>query len=119
MISIQIENNIVYTVAEGKLTNEDYERLIPLLQEKVRSFGTIRWYFEMKEFEGWSLSAMWRDIKFDFNNLENMERIAMVGDEKWEKELTQLMKPFTKATIKYFSLTEKDEAKNWIKKIEE
>ena len=69
MISIQIEHNIVYTVAEGKLTNEDYERLIPLLQEKVRSFGTIRWYFEMKEFEGWSLSAMWRDIKFDFKNL--------------------------------------------------
>ena len=119
MISIQVEQNIIYTIAEDKLTDEDYDRLIPLLQEKVRSFGVIRWYFEMKEFEGWSLSAMWRDIKFDFKNLKNLERIAMVGDKKWEKELTQLMKPFTGATIKYFELTEKDEAKNWIKKIEE
>ena len=119
MISIQIDRNVIYTVAEEKLTQEDYDRLIPLLQEKIRSFGTIRWYFEMRDFEGWSLSAMWQDIKFDFKNLENLERIAMVGDKKWEKELTQLMKPFTRATIRYFNLTEKDEAKNWIQKIEE
>ncbi|UZH54899.1 STAS/SEC14 domain-containing protein [Salinimicrobium tongyeongense] len=118
MISIQVEQNVIYTVAEEKLTNEDYDRLIPLLQEKVRSFGAIRWYFEMNEFEGWSLGAIWRDIKFDFKNAENMERIAMVGNKEWEKELTQLMKPFTKARVKFFELTEKDEAKNWIRKIE-
>ena len=118
MVSIQVEHNIIYTVAEEKLTKEDYDRIIPVLQEKIRSFGTIRWYFEMRHFEGWTLSAMWRDLKFDFKNLENLERIAMVGDKKWEKELTQLMKPFTGATIKYFELTQKDEAKNWIVKIE-
>lgn len=118
MLSIKVEHNIIYTIAEDKLDDEDYDRLIPLLQEKIRSFGKIRWYFEMREFEGWSLSAMWQDIRFDFKNLENVERIAMVGDKKWEKELTQLMKPFTVASVKYFDLTEKDEAKNWIKKIE-
>lgn len=117
MISIHIEHNIVYTVAEGKLTDEDYNRLIPLLEEKIESFGIIRWYFEMQEFEGWSLSAMWQDIKFDIRNKEKLERIAMVGDKRWEKELTRLMKPFTGASIEYFDLTQKDEAKNWIKKI--
>lgn len=117
MISIHLEHNIIYTVAEGKLTKEDYDRLIPLLEEKIESFGIIRWYFEMQDFEGWSLSAMWQDIKFDFKNREKLERIAMVGNKKWEKELTQLMKPFTGASIQYFDLTQKDEAKNWIKKI--
>ena len=117
MISIHLKHNIIYTVAEGKLTKEDYDRLIPLLEEKIESFGIIRWYFEMQDFEGWSLSAMWQDIKFDFKNREKLERIAMVGNKKWEKELTQLMKPFTGASIQYFDLTQKDEAKNWIKKI--
>ncbi|WP_324721054.1 STAS/SEC14 domain-containing protein [Salinimicrobium sp. HB62] len=117
MISIHLEHNIVYTVAEGKLSDEDYDRLIPLLEEKIKSFGIIRWYFEMQEFEGWSLSAAWQDLKFDFRNNEKLERIAMVGDKKWEKELTLLMKPFTGASIKYFDLTQKDEAKNWIRKI--
>lgn len=118
MLSIHLEHNLIYTVAEGKLTDEDYDRLIPLLEEKIRTYGKIRWYFEMQEFEGWSLSAMWRDLKFDFRNKENLERIAMVGDKAWEKQLTQLMKPFTGATIKYFDISEKDEAKNWIQKME-
>jgi hypothetical protein len=118
MLSIQLEHNIIYTMAEAKLTDEDYDRLIPLLEEKIRSFGKIRWYFEMKEFEGWSLSAMWRDLKFDFRNKENLERIAMVGNKEWEKQLTQLMKPFTGASIKYFDSSEHEEAKKWIKKIE-
>lgn len=116
MLSIQVDQNIIYSIAEGKLTDEDYDRLIPLLEEKVRTLGKIRWYFEMKEFEGWSLSALWRDLKFDFNHKEDLEKIAMAGDKKWEKELTQLMKPFTGAQVRYFDLSEADEAKNWIKK---
>lgn len=118
MLSIHLEHNIIYTVASEKLSDEDYDRLIPLLEEKIRSFGKIRWYFEMREFEGWSLSAMWRDLKFDFRNKEHLERIAMVGNKEWEKQLTQLMKPFTGASIKYFSLEEHEEAKNWIKRVE-
>lgn len=118
MLSIHLDQNVVFTIAEEKLTNEDYDRLIPLLEEKIDSFGKIRWYFEMREFEGWSLSALWRDIKFDIRNKENLERIAMVGDEEWEKQLTQLMKPFTGATIEYFDSSESEAAKNWIRKIE-
>lgn len=107
----------MYTIAEGKLEDEDYDRIIPILQEKVRSFGKIRWYFEMRDFKGWTLSAMWKDLKIDFKNRDNLERIAMVGDRKWEKELTQLMKPFTDAQIKFFEAGEREEAKHWIREI--
>lgn len=115
MIRISAEENVVYTIAEEKLTDEDYNKIIPFLQEKIRAFGKIRWYFEMQDFDGWSLSAMWRDAKFDFEHNENMDKIAMVGSDKWEKGLTQLMKPFAKADIKFFELKEKETAKTWIK----
>ncbi|NJW52512.1 SpoIIAA family protein [Salinimicrobium oceani] len=118
MLSIHLEQNIIFTIAEDKLTDEDYDRLIPLLEEKIRAFGKIRWYFEMRAFEGWSLSAMWRDLKFDFSNNEHLERIAMVGNMEWEKQLTKLMKPFTGAEIQFFDSSERDEAKNWIRKID-
>ena len=114
MIEIQEKENVIYTVAEKELKDEDYERLIPLLQEKVRKFGMIRWYFEMRDFEGWSLSAMWKDFKFDVKNAENLEKIAMVGDKNWEDQLSKLMKPFTKADVKFFNLDQKEEAKAWI-----
>jgi hypothetical protein len=115
MIQLSAEENVVYTIAEEKLTDEDYNKIIPFLQEKIRSFGKIRWYFEMQDFEGWSLSAMWRDAKFDFESNENMEKIAMVGADEWEKALTQLMKPFAKADVRFFEINEKQTAKIWIK----
>ncbi|MGA9326964.1 MAG: STAS/SEC14 domain-containing protein, partial [Salegentibacter sp.] len=70
---------------------------------------------EMKNFHGWTPSAMWEDAKLDFEHKDNFEKIAMVGSEKWEDWLSQLMKPFTKAEIKFFKLEEKELAKAWIK----
>lgn len=118
MLSIHLEQNIFFTIAEGNLTNEDYDRLFPLLEERIRSYGTIRWYFEIREFEIWSLSDLWKDLISDIRNRESFERIAVVGDLKWEKQLILLTKPFTDARVKYFDSSESDEAKNWIRKIE-
>ncbi len=117
MTSIQTAQNIVYTIAEGQLDDKDYNRIIPLLKEKVDTYGKIRWYFEMKDFKGWTLSAMWEDLKFDIKNRNNLERIAMVGDKAWEKQLTQLMKPFTDAEIHFFETEDREKAKYWIREI--
>lgn len=119
MTSIQADQNMIYTIAEGRLNDEDYNRIIPLLQEKIRTYGQIRWYFEMREFMGWTFSALWQDLKFDLKNRKNLEMIAMVGDKKWEKELTQLMKPFTDAQIKFFETEDREEAKHWIREIKD
>lgn len=116
MIEIKEKENIIYTIAEKELKDEDYERLIPLLQEKVKQYGMIRWYFEMHNFQGWSLSAAWKDLKFDAKNADKMEKVAMVGDKDWEEKLTQLMKPFTGADVKFFPLDQKEQAKAWINK---
>lgn len=116
MVSVQEEQNIIFTIAEETLTDEDYDHMIPLLQEKIRTFGMVRWYFEMRNFKGWTPGSMWRDLKFSFKNLENFEKVAMVGDKNWEKQLTQLMKPFTGAEVRFFENVQKNEAKDWIKK---
>lgn len=116
MIQIEEKENIIYSIAEKELKDEDYQKLVPLLREKVKKYGMIRWYFEMRNFKGWSLSAMWQDLKFDAKNAENLEKIAMVGDKNWEEKLTRLMKPFTRADVKFFPLEEKEQAKAWISK---
>lgn len=119
MTSLHAQQNIVYTVAEGELTDEDYNRIIPLLEERLATYEKIRWYFEMKDFEGWSLSSLWKDLKFSFKNRDRLEMVAMVGEKKWEKDLTQLMKPFTQAEVKYFDEEDRANAKIWISKIKD
>ena len=116
MVDIEEKENIVYTVATEKLDDEDYRKIIPVIQEKIRKFKRVSWYFEMRDFKGWSPGAMWKDIKLDFRNRESFEKIAMVGSKDWEEKLTQLMKPFTDADIKFFDIEQRDEARTWIKK---
>ena len=115
MTENRIEENVVYTIATQKLTKEDYNEIIPLLEEAIRNFGKIGWYFEMQNFDGWTPEAAWKDMNFDFSNNENLKKVAMVGDKDWEKLITQIMKPFTQADIKYFDLEDKNKAKTWIK----
>jgi len=115
MISVQREGNIAYTIAKGKLTKEDYNQLIPILEDMVTQFKTISWYFEMRNFEGWEAGAFAKDLAFDFKHWNDFQKIAMVGVEQWERMLTQAMKPFTTATIKFFTLADAAKAKEWVK----
>ena len=117
MVEILEENkgNIVATKATGKLTAADYRKLLPLLNEKEKEFLKIRWYFEMNHFEGWAPKAGWEDLKFDVKHADQMEKIAMVGGKKWEELLTNLMKPFTTAEVKFYDLEQKEQAKEWIR----
>lgn len=48
------------------------------------------------------------------SHTDDYEKIAMVVEKKWQDWITQFMKPFTSAEIRYFDLEEKDEAKKWI-----
>ena len=111
----ETEGNVVATRASGKLQKSDYDIILPVLQEKEKEYKKISWYFEMEDFEGWDLTAAWRDLKFDFKHANQLEKIAMVGAKDWEEKLTKLMKPFTSAEVKFFNSNEKEIAKKWIK----
>jgi predicted transposase YbfD/YdcC len=111
----QTENNVIATKATKKLTTTDYEKLLPILKDRLKQYEKIRWYFEMENFQGWELKAFWEDVKFDAKHANDFEKIAMVGDKQWEKWMTDLMKPFTPAEIKFFELAEREKALTWIK----
>ncbi len=114
MLQIEENRNIVYTIARGKLDDEDYDQILPLVRSKVKEYGKVSWYFQMEDFKGWTMNAFWRDLQFDFRNSDKMEKIAMVGENKWEEVMSDFMKPFTRAEIRYFDLKDKDEARKWI-----
>jgi hypothetical protein len=98
----------------GKLTKEDYERFVPEVERLVRQHGKVRMLVQMHDFHGWTLGALWEDIKFDLKHFSHIERLALVGDRKWEAGMAVFCKPFTTATIRYFDEAKADEAYNWI-----
>lgn len=98
----------------GKLAKSDYEAFVPLVEEVVKEYGKIRMLVTMHDFHGWEIGALWEDIKFDAKHFSDIERLAMVGETKWQKWMATFCRPFTTAKIKYFESTEVDEARKWI-----
>ena len=50
----------------------------------------------------------------DIKHFADIERLAMVGDKKWQHGMAMFFKPFTKATIRYFDHAEATEARKWL-----
>jgi SpoIIAA-like len=98
----------------GKLTKDAYQKLVPAVDAQIKEYGKLRILFVMEDFHGWTAGAMWEDLKFDLKHWKDIERLAIVGDKKWEKGMASFCKPFTKATIRYFDAAELDEAREWV-----
>src|SRR5580704_11474729 len=95
----------------GKLTKVDYQQFVPEFERLVRLIGKLRVLFDMTGFHGWDAGALWEDIKFDLKHFADIERIAMVGDKKWQHGMAAFCKPFTKATVRYFDQADTLEAR--------
>jgi hypothetical protein len=98
----------------GKLHDEDYKHFVPVIDAAVAAHGKIRLLTWFHDFHGWDLHALWDDIKFATTHCTKLERIAMVGDKKWEAWMAKVCKPFTMATIRYFDVSQLDDAWKWV-----
>jgi ubiquinone/menaquinone biosynthesis C-methylase UbiE len=98
----------------GKLTHRDYQRFVPEFGRLVKQHGKINVLFEMVGFQGWKVAALWDDIKFDLKYFAGIERLAMVGENKWQKGMSKFCHPFTTARIRYFDRTAAGEARAWL-----
>ena len=98
----------------GTLTTADYERFIPAVEALILQHGKIDILFEMADFHGWDVGAVWEDTKFAFRHISDIGRLAVVGEKKWQEWMTTICRPFTKATIRYFDHADVGNARTWL-----
>jgi hypothetical protein len=98
----------------GKLNREDYEHFVPVVERLIGQHGKIRMVVQMHDFHGWTMGALWEDIKFDLKHFSHIERLALIGDRKWEAGMAVFCKPFTTASVRYFDEGQSEEAFTWI-----
>jgi hypothetical protein len=108
------DSNVLEVRVTGKLSKEDYGRFVPSTEQLIAQHGKIRVLFEMHDFHGWELGALWEDVKFDVKHFRDIERLAIVGETRWEKGMATFCKPFTTAKIRYFDIKDIDQARAWI-----
>lgn len=110
----ELENKLLVVRLSGKLTKQDYEYFTPEVERLIKQLGPIRMLVEMHDFHGWSMGALWEDIKFDLKHFTHIDRLAFVGNRKWEAGMAVFCRPFTTATIRYFDESNLEEAMAWV-----
>lgn len=103
--------------ATGKLTKADYEPLAPELEELVRRHGKISLLFDTIDFHGWDANAAWEDFKLAMEHFADIERVAIVGDRKWQRAMVAFCKLFAKATVRYYDHADAAAARLWLSEV--
>lgn len=98
----------------GTLEKADYVLLEPQFERLIRKHGKMSLLFDMSDFHGWELSAALEDFKFGMKHFSDIERIAMIGENKWQQAMTVVAKPFTKAEVRYFEHADASQARTWL-----
>ena len=108
------DGKIIEVQVSGKLTKEAYAAFLPMTEQRIAEFGKVRMLVILHDFHGWDAGALWEDIKFDLKHHGHIERLAIVGESKWEKGMAVFCKPFTSAAIQYFDMADAAAARDWV-----
>ncbi len=106
---------VVAFKAVGKLTHDDYQKLLPTLEKIIAEEGRVSLLLELENFHGWNMEAARDDYQFASHHRHSFERIAIVGDRRWEKWLTRLASPFIDGQVRYFTHDQLPQAWDWVR----
>ena len=107
------EGKFIHLTITGKLEKEDYDIFVPEIDQQIKQYGKVNMLLELIDFHGWTAGAAWEDTKFSLRHFNDIERLAIVGDKDWEKGMAYFSKAFTLAKVRYFDISERDEAEAW------
>lgn len=113
------KGKIIALRAEGIIEKADYDKINALLEKTNREYDKLRLYIRIdsSEIEGIKAAALWEDFKTYFRYFNKLEKLAIVGSGKLEKNITKIAKPFISGDVKYFPVEEASEAKKWIEQV--
>ena len=113
-LTIHATDKLLEVNVTGKLSKECYEEFVPAVERQIAEFGKIRILLIMHDFHGWTAGALWEDLKFDLKHWRHVQRLAIVGETRWQHGMAVFCKPFTTAKIRYFDHSQIDDARDWI-----
>jgi SpoIIAA-like len=113
-----LPETVVGVEAHGKVTSEDYERLLaPAVEAAMANTpdGRIRLLYVVgHEFPDYTAGAAWEDAKLGLGHVRSWERIAIVGDADWLRHAVHGFGWLMPGEIRVFALEQLDSARAWV-----
>ncbi len=114
--SIQHESGNLFRICiSGILRQAELKEVQAIAAQEITSLGRITLLFVLEQFEGWDRDAHWGDLAFYEAHDKHIDKIAIVGDEKWRDHgLAFAGAGIRTAAVRFFRPAERAQARAWL-----
>lgn len=102
-------------LVDGKVTEEDMQAIVGLLEESIRKHDQIRVLLQIESLAGVEPKAFLEDLKFSIAHVRDMERAALVGDQGWLAPYARVANAIFPCKVEHFATSDLDEAWRWLR----
>jgi hypothetical protein len=115
-IDLQHERDNIFRIElTAKLRQAEFQRCQEQILEEVSRLGPVRLLFVLDRFDGWESQDNWKDLGFFVRHGDSIERIAIVGEERWrDLALMFAAADLRKAPVEYFHTSDLVTAQRWL-----
>jgi hypothetical protein len=117
-IALKEETGRVFRVEmRGMLRKAEFDHCQSQLAGEMSPQAPVRLLFILDGFEGWEPRDDWSDLTFYVKYGDSIERIAIVGDERWRSEALMFAgADLRRAPVEYFTSSSSDDgaARAWL-----
>jgi hypothetical protein len=100
---------------QGMLRKADYDRMIQVVREAIARDDSVRLLVVLDGFTGWERHKGWDDMSFMVTDGENIEKLAIVGDEQWRDDALAFTAAGLRPTaIEFFPPSGLADAQKWL-----
>jgi len=108
-------NDICVLRVSGTLGQSEFAQSQEALAQKIDAGAKPRLLAILEKFEGWERGADWNDLDFMLSHGNEIAKIAIVGEPRWEPEaLAFAGVGFRKAPVQFFPPNNLAEARAWL-----
>src|SRR5262249_24855159 len=111
---IDASGTLLQTKVRGTLQRAEYDRMLQLAREIIMREGKMRVLVLLDGFEGWERHRDWGDVSFAIQEGRNIERMAIVGDEKWRDESLAFTAAGFRTASEVFAASRLAARKRWL-----
>ena len=75
----------------------------------------MRFLFQVDGVDGWEPEEGWEDLAFDLRHVQNVDKVAVLGDDVWDPLAEKIRFLFPESSVESFDEDDEEEAWDWVR----
>lgn len=124
MIAVDVEGSAVTITMTGIVSDADWDAAVAALEDRLGRQASVhlaagkgqglRLLMDWQALQGWEQGARSTCTWFCMGNQDLVDRLAIIGDDRWRDEGTRMADIYKRAQVNFYSPAERSEALRWL-----